>query len=260
MTHSTMEWKNKIKSMLPRALAILFWLGAWQLASMRLGKEILLVSPIRTAATLVRLIGQRAFYEAVFLSFARISGGFLLGSISGVALAAFSFRFPLARPFIEPPLHVLKVTPVASFVILALVWIPSRNLAIFISFIMAAPILYAGALAGLESADARLVEMAAVYRVPTMRVLRYIYLPAAYPSLLSSCTLALGMCWKSGVAAEVIGLPDRSIGEMLYQAKIFLNTPELFAWTLAIILLSMGISRVAVWGLNRLKTRVEGMR
>ena len=47
-----------------------------------------------------------------------------------------------------------------------------------------------------------------------------------------------GMGFKSGIAAEVIGVPGGSIGEGLYMAKIYLSTADLFAWTLMIIAVS----------------------
>ena len=77
--------------------------------------------------------------------------------------------------------------------------------------------------------------MAKVFRVNLRRQIRYIYVSQVLPYFLSACRLSLGMCWKAGVAAEVIGVPSGSIGEKLYNAKIYLNTPDLFAWTIVII-------------------------
>ena len=76
--------------------------------------------------------------------------------------------------------------------------------------------------------------------MPFARRLRGIYLPAVLPHFRSAASLGLGLCWKSGVAAEVIGIPGGSIGEKLYKAKVYLATPDLFAWTVAIVLLSAG--------------------
>ena len=59
-----------------------------------------------------------------------------------------------------------------------------------------------------------------------------------------ACRLACGLCWKSGVAAEVIGLPSGSIGERLYDAKIYLNTGEVLAWTLVIVLISLACEKL----------------
>ena len=122
--------------------------------------------------------------------------------------------------------------------ILALVWVRGRELSILISFLMAVPVLYSAVRTGIQGTDVQLLEMARVFRLPAGRRLRAIWLPAVLPAFREGCRTALGLCWKSGVAAEVIGLPDGSIGDALYRAKITLSTGDLFAWTFVIICLS----------------------
>ena len=146
---------------------------------------------------------------------------------------------------LRPLMLTIKSIPVASFIILALMWLRSAgNLAVFISFLMVLPVVYTNTLAGIRETDARLLEMAAVFRVPPAKRVRYLYVPAALPYFRSACTVGLGLCWKSGVAAEVIGMPSGSIGEKLYQAKVYLETPDLFCWTLTIVLLSVGCEKL----------------
>ena len=134
-------------------------------------------------------------------------------------------------------LQLVKATPVASFIILALVWVRGSSLSVLISFLMVLPVLYGAVRTGIRAADPQLLEMAKVFRLPLGRRLRAVWLPAVLPAFRQGCSVALGICWKSGVAAEVIGLPNGSIGDALYRAKITLSTGELFAWTFVIILL-----------------------
>ena len=94
-----------------------------------------------------------------------------------------------------------------------------------VSFTHVLPVIYAGVAGGIADTDRQLLEMAAVYRLPLAKRLRYIWLPGVFPSFCESCIAAMGMCWKSGVSAEVIGLPDHSVGDALYRAKITLTTP-----------------------------------
>lgn len=237
--------------------ALLFWLGVWQAASMILDSQILLVSPIRAAATLFRLMGEKGFYLSVATSVSRILTGFLWACLMAVILSALSARFGWARALMGPFMQAVKATPVASFVILALLFFSSRRLSTFMSFLMALPILYANTLSGFESVDKKLLEMADIFHLNRLERARCLYVPAAFPYFLSGCTVAMGTCWKAGVAAEVIGLPSGTIGEKLYQAKIFLDTPELFAWTLAVILISLALEQ-AVLGLMRLFRRRMG--
>ena len=238
-----------------RVLAVAFWIAVWQGVSLAVGSEILVASPARTFGALLSLLREGAFYRAVLGSLMRICAGFALAL--GIALGALSFVVGWVRALLHPVVSVVKATPVASFVILALIWISSKNLSIFISFLMVFPIMYENMLAGLESADAKLLEMGQVFHLSRMARIRAIYLPAAYPFLLSAARLSLGMCWKSGIAAEVIGQPRQSIGAELNQAKLFFNTPDLFAWTVTIIVVSVVFERLVLCGIRALMRRWE---
>lgn len=210
---------------------------------MALGQKLLLVSPASVLLRLWELLPHRDFWSAVLFSFSRITLGFLLACGAGTALAALSSRFALARDLTAPLMSVVKATPVASFIILVLLWVPSRNLSVVISFLMVTPIVYSNVLAGVGAMDRQLAEMAQVFSVPLPRRLRYVYLPQIMPYFRSACAAGLGLCWKAGAAAEVIGLPQGSIGEKLYEAKVYLETPDLFAWTVVIILVSVAFER-----------------
>ena len=240
-----------------RVLAVAFWIAIWQGVSLAVGSEILVASPARTFVALLSLLREGAFYRAVLGSLMRICAGFALALALGIALGALSFVVGWVRALLHPVVSVVKATPVASFVILALIWISSKNLSIFISFLMVFPIMYENMLAGLESADAKLLEMGQVFHLSRMARIRAIYLPAAYPFLLSAARLSLGMCWKSGIAAEVIGQPRQSIGAELNQAKLFFNTPDLFAWTVTIIVVSVVFERLVLCGIRALMRRWE---
>lgn len=235
-----------------------FWLAAWQLLSMAIGQEILMVSPVSTFLTLLRLMETPGFYLSVGNTFGRILLGFLLALVLGAALGTVSHFLKGARLLLTPPMAAVKATPIASFVILALVWINSKNLSVFISFLMALPLMYESVLCGLQSADPKLLEMADVFSVPGERRARAIYVPAAAPYLLSAMRSAMGICWKSGVAAEVIAQPASSIGDALYRAKLFLATDELFAWTVAVVALSIALEKLAVKSIDALKRRLTG--
>lgn len=217
-----------------------------------------MVSPVSTFATLVRLMGTAGFYQSVGNTFGRITLGFLLALFAGTALGILSYFFRSARALLSPPMSAVKATPIASFVILALIWISARDLSVFIAFLMALPLIYESALSGLDSADPKLLEMADVFGFTAGRRARAIYAPATAPYLLSACRSAMGICWKAGVAAEVIGQPAKSIGDALYRAKLFLATDELFAWTAAVVLLSLLFEKLAVRLIGALEKRLTG--
>lgn len=236
---------------LARWWGALVWLLLWQLGAMALNQKILLVSPVQVVARLWQLLPQGEFWAAVGFSFLRITLGFLLACVIGTALGVLASRFRVVRDLCAPLMATVKSIPVASFIILVLVWVPSRNLSVVISFLMVAPIVYQNVLGGISNMDHKLTEMADVFQVPFARRLRYLYLPQVAPFFRSACAVGLGLCWKSGVAAEVIGLPDGSIGERLYEAKVYLDTPDLFAWTLVIVLVSIAFEKLFLFLLDR---------
>ena len=246
MTTSTTRDKNTRLSPALRLGAVAVWLLLWQLASMAVGLPLLLPSPLAVLLRLGQLCTGADFWLTVASSLLRILLGFLLGVLFGTALAGLCWRFRLADALARPLLGVLKSTPVASFIILALVWVKTTWLATVISFIMVLPLIYANVREGIDSADRQLLEMAQVFRLSRRKTFRYCYLPAILPFFLSAVSSALGFAWKSGIAAEVLGRPARAIGSQIYDSKIYLETPDLCAWTLVVILLSVLLERLAV--------------
>ena len=121
------------------------------------------------------------------------------------------------------------------------------------------PLTYQSVFTGLSAVDRELLEMAQVFRMPFRRRLRYLYIPQLVPFVLSSCRVSVGMCWKAGIAGEIIGLPEFSIGEQLYLAKLYLNMGDLFAWTLLLIAASKGTEQLVLWGIDRVSARLEAI-
>ena len=219
--------------------AVIFWLLVWEIAARRVANPIFLASPLEALGRLSQLVLEMDFWNSVLFSVGHILLGFVLSAFLGIVLAAFSYRFRLVRELLSPVTATVKSVPVASFVILVLLWLPSRQLSIVISVLIGFPVIYSNVLTGLDSTDPKLIEMAKVFRVPFWKQLRAIYLYEVLPFLHTGLSVAIGLCWKSGVAAEVIGVPKGSIGEKLYQSKIYLETADLFCWTLVIVLLSI---------------------
>lgn len=226
--------------------AVLFWLAVWFLASVIVNSKLVLVSPFEVLNTLSGLILIPVFWNALFYSFFRIIEGFFLALLVGIILAVSAARFKWAQYLFSPVSSVIKATPVASFIILALFWIGSQKLSTFTSFLMVMPIIYTNILQGILQTDKNLLEMSKVFRMKMQRKFLYIYLPEIKPFFISACSLSLGMCWKAGIAAEVIGQPKGSVGEQLYYSKLYFNTSELLAWTAVIIIISFAFEKLFV--------------
>ncbi len=230
-----------------KAGAIAFWLAVWEIASLLIGEELFLPSPISVLEALAASAVDLSFWSAVLFTLERIILGFIISLLSAVILAFLSYRWRILGILLEPIVKVVRATPVASIVILILVWVRSRNLSVVISFMMVFPVVYQNVLKGLCNTDRNLIEMADAYRIRTLKRIRYIYLPYLVPYLESAISISLGLAWKSGIAAEVIGLPDGSIGERVYEAKIYLSMPDLFASTVTVIILAFVFERVFLY-------------
>ncbi len=247
--------KNRVKY-IKIAAAVLFWLIVWQAAAAAVNKKILLVSPIAVAVRLSQLVAEPAFWQAMGFSLAGIAVGFLLAVLLGIILAALSASFEPLRILLLPLMTAIKTVPVASFIILVLIWFPSEKLSSVISFLMVLPVIYTNTQNGIMSMKKELGEMAETFRIPLYRRIGCVYIPQIMPDFRAGCEISLGLCWKSGIAAEVIGMPDGSIGEALQQAKVYLNTPDLFAWTVVIVILSAMLAKLFLFLLSILEKTV----
>ncbi len=196
--------------------------------------------------------GGEGFFATVGYTFARIALGFFLGLFAGITLAVLAGRFRVVEVLLYPYMITVKSIPVASFVILALIWLTSAQLASFVSFLMVLPVVYTNTLSGIKAVDAKLLEMAFVFKVPLGRRIKYVWIPGIKDYLLSACRISLGLAWKSGVAAELIGYPSGSVGERLYYSKVYFDTVDLFAWTAFIVLLSFAFEKIFMFAARRL--------
>lgn len=242
-----------------RLLSVLFWLAVWHIAAVIVSQRILIVSPVDVVIRLFELLHQPAVWKAGVFSTLRIAGGFLLALASAVVLAMLASRLKWVKILLEPLVQAFKTIPVASIVIVVLIWVSSRNLSVIISFMMVFPVLYSNLLSSIEDTDRKMLEMAEAYRLSFCSRLRLVYLPQVCPYFLSSASLALGLAWKSGVAAEVIGIPDGSLGELLYDAKVFFATADVFAYTLLIVILSVCFEQIMKAAIRYAARRLEAI-
>lgn len=245
-----------------RIAAIIVAILLWQLLAMKLDQKLLLATPVDVAKTLGVLVKSQEFYSAVAYSMGRILFGLLIGAAVGTACALLAGRWHFMEVLFWPYFSAMKATPVASIVILCLVWLSSRRLSVFIVFLVVTPVIYTNILAGIKNLDLKMKDMARVFGINGLRRLLYVYLPELKTYIIAAFALATGMAFKAGIAAEVIGTPGGSVGKMLYNAKVYLETPELFAWTLVIIGLSVVVEQVILglvkWMFAGLQRHVVG--
>lgn len=228
--------KNKF---VKNSLVLFAWLAVWELISRAVGQVLLVPGPVVVGKELVQMVCTSAFWGIVLTSLKNILLGFIFSFTAGIVFAFCSYKSRLFHSFISPFIQIIKAVPVASFIILALVWVPSNWLAIFIVFMMVTPMVFTNIYEGLLATDKNLLEMAKLYSFGTVKTLRYLYLPSLIPYILGVYKTGIGFAFKSAVAAEVIGAIKTTIGYQIYTAKMYLETPLVFAWTIVIVVFSI---------------------
>ena len=246
--------KKLLYALLPPA----FWLGVWQLCAVLVdrsvggrGNELLLPYPASVGRALLSLAGTGGLWGTVLASLGRIALGLLAGIALGALLAGLTSAFRWADRLLSPAIRVVQAAPVASFILLVLLWTGRNTVPAVISAMMVTPVVWDNLSRGIQAIDPRLLELARCYRFSRWKTAALIYLPSLRPHILSALTNAGGLAWKSGVAAEVLCLPEPSLGQRIYYTKYYLDIPELFAWTAGTVALSLILERLLRAGLAR---------
>lgn len=238
-----------------RALLVAaFWLGVWALAAHSFGKPLLFPSPLSVLKTLGDLLQTKEFYVATATSLANILLGTLSAILFACVLVVITSKVRLVRDLIYPIMAVVKATPVASFIILMLLFLGPVKVPSFITFLIVLPIVWTNLDQGIASIDPQLAQVAKLYRFSLFKRLRVLIFPSVKPYFLSACKTAIGLAWKAGVAAEIIAMPPNTIGTMIGEAKLYIMSSEMFAWTLTVVLLSLAIE----FGVSTLFTKFAG--
>ena len=225
-------------------LPAVFWLAVWWLLALIVGKELLIPSPPLVVRTLLELVVTGAFWRYTGLTLLRITLGLLLGIVLGILTALLTNRFAWLHALLAPAVRVVRATPVASFIILVLLWVANGRVPTVISALVVLPVIWESTAAGLRSVDKSLLEFARAYRLTRLDAWRSIVIPSMLPQLAAAVCTAIGLAWKSGVAAEVLCLPKAAVGTQVYFSKLYLDTPALFAWTLMVVALSLTVERI----------------
>ena len=221
-----------------RLLAVVAWLVIWQLASFAVGSRLLLAGPLETVLCLAGLGVRREFWATVAFSLVRIAAGFVASFVLALALASIARRLRVVEEFVAVGLGAVKSVPVVCIVVLLLMFVGSRNVSAVAVFLVALPALYFAAFEALGNLDSGMGELLDACGVRGLRcVLGHVW-PSMHPFLVATCKNVVGMSWKAGVAAELVGMPLGSMGERIYQTKLLLETGELFAWTIVVVVLA----------------------
>ncbi len=246
--------KSTIKTAIRTAVIAAVWVAVWLLAAFIAEKKhlsILIPYPDEVIEAFKQLLSEQDFYISCAQSLLRVLEAWVFGLIFGIILAVITKLSKALHSLFAPALHIIKATPVASFIILALVLMKSSFVPVVTGFLMAVPVVWSNMSQGLQSPSAEILEMASAFNMSKKNKIRYIYLSSLKPYFSAAATTSMGLTWKACIAAEVICTPKNSIGSQIYNAKVYLETPSLFAWTLTVIVLSVILEKLIKMLLKR---------
>lgn len=243
-TQSGMEITMKLKKWQKISIAALFWVVVWFVAAAAVGKELLIPSPVVVVSRLGKLIFEKEFWFKTLISLLRVLGGFAAGCLTGVILAITASISGVAQSIISPFIRIIRATPVTSFIMLIMLWIGYSFVPVFIAALLVTPIVFSNLCEGIHETDRQLLEVAKVYKFGKLKTVKTVYIPSVKPYFISAAVTSLGLAWKAGIAAEVLCLPSDAIGREIYYSKLYLETPDLFAWTVVVIIFSILFEKI----------------
>ena len=241
------QMTERMKAVAAAGAVAAFWLAVWALAAALVAQPLILPGPGAVALALLRLVCDGDTWAILAGSGARILGGLALAAVCGGVLAGVSVRSRTFSRLVAPALSFVKATPVACVVVLLLIWLGSASVSIAAVFLMALPGVYFSLVEGLTQADKPLEQMFRLHGVRGWRLFCAHTWREVLPFALSCARAVIGMSWKAGVAAELIGMAAGTVGERIYQAKLLIETADLLAWTVLVVAASWACERVLVW-------------
>lgn len=178
---SIMNINKKILNVIYKVLAVMLALILWEIAALKIDSTILLVTPVQVLGRLFTIWHEPDFAGTVWFTMYHIVGGFLAGLLCGIICAVLAYICKPVEYILWPWMVTIKAVPVASFVVICLIWFTAKNLSVFIAFLIVVPVIYQNTLTGLRSTDKGIREMADVFHISWIRRIRYIIMPQLSP-------------------------------------------------------------------------------
>jgi NitT/TauT family transport system permease protein len=239
---------------LPGVLFCVLLAAAWQFMAVRADNPLIpdLRSIVEALGSILRS-GDAVLQIGTTLG--RIAGGVAIAFVIALAIGLASARNRFARAFFEPALLLGLTVPGLVWALLCVIWFGlSLKTSVVAIALGVAPALAITIAQGIDAVDAQLIEAAHVYRLNAWARLRYLWLPAILPFLMSGMRLAFSLAWKVVVLVEVFGL-STGVGYALNSAFISQDVAAVLAWTLAFTVVVAGIEYGVFQTIERRVTR-----
>ena len=240
-----------MKRIVLTCLSILLIPVAWQLLSWQMAQPQLIPSFPDLIRALLRLVYTPGFLVSIGTTCLRACVGLLL-SLAAASITAFLLNRSEAIRFLFMPwLSLLRSVPVISFILLALIFLNPEMIPLLIAFLTMYPLLTENLLKGLMNRRDSWKMLARQFHLNAWNRLFQINYPQLKPYLFSGLASAVGFGWRAIIMGEVLSQCVDGIGKRMKEAQVFIDVPELIAWTLVAIVLSWLtdklISRLSDW-------------
>lgn len=237
-----------MKKKLPALLAVLFLLIVWEIIAWPVNKPEIVPSVSRLLMALGELIVSPSFYQSVGVTILRGLAGMSLSLVTACVFAFLFTRYSWLYEFFRPLLAIMRSIPVVSFILLALIYLHPESIPLLIAFLVMFPLLTENLTKGLLHLHPGYKMMAEVFLIKGKNKVLQVYYPQLKPFLFSGLASAMGFGWRAIIMGEVLSQCTSGIGSEMKRAQIFIEVPELLAWTIIAILISFifdkGISRL----------------
>ena len=211
----------------------------WILAETRFKQTGIIPSPIGT----LRIIGEEmqkdSFFAALLSTLERSFVSFFISFSAASILAIAAFHKKYIDHILNPFIVLCRSMPTMALILILLLTVGSRMLPVVVAFLVVFPLCYENMRTAIGETDPKLLAMAKVFKVPKIRQITGIYIPAMLPFVFSSIIAGFGLNIKVVIAAEVMGLPSVSIGYLILLAKQSFNFGASFAWLVIAVIVSL---------------------
>jgi NitT/TauT family transport system permease protein len=244
-----------------RLVLVALLIGIWWLFSLSVPHYIL-PGPPRVWQALTLIAANGDLWSNLVITLWRVTVGFVIAALVSLPLGIFLGANKRAGEFFEPVIPVMNTVSSAIWAIFAIIWFGISNATtIFVVFMTAMPLIITNVWQGTRTVNAEFIELAQVLRMPKRKVMTKIYLPTILPYFFSGARLAFGFGWRVSLVAETIGASS-GVGYRLRQAADLIQTDQVFAWTLTLVVmmatLEMGLLKPLENHLFRWKKEAEG--
>lgn len=190
------------------------------------------------------------YYDHIWISVVRVATAFSLATLLGVPLGLMLGWSQGFREYVFPVFETLRPIPILAWVPLSIIiFRGAETSVVFLTFIAAFFVTTLNSMLGVQSIDEAHLRAAECLGASRAQTFRHVVLPGALPSIFTGLQIAIGVCWFSLVAAEMVS-GEYGLGYLINTAYVKIQYP-----TIAIGMITLGIVGYATSALVRLVGR-----